>query len=783
MNRRVALSIHLAAGGFAALTLPASASSARTQDGSRNRSISQPAMPLDQALRRIADAWDKPLDIDADATKDLTARPVVDARNMRDAVRQATRGLGVVVTVDDDGIAAQDDIVVTAQRDEAETNVMVRGDTTSSRLGQSLRNQPRNTQVISAKLLEEQQALTLSEALANAGGVVVNGATVQGGVGYSVRGFSSNGSVNGLPSTSSSSFAAGSSQPLANIERIEVLKGPDAILLGGDNLGGTINIVTKKPSAEERLYVSFDTGSFGLARGTIDANRALTDDKRVSARIIASAATASRNFGGYRGNQDYLFAPSLRFKNGVTDLILSATIGSQVFGAVPYAAMNQTTREPYDVARDRPLIGGKDQGYRMGVTQFNAEFKQKLTDWVTVVLRGQHQDSTFELRQYSPFTPPTAAGIVVLSASGVTQQSNTDALDGFARFNVRTGPFKHTVVAGFTYIDGHVTADNAVNGSMFQYNFLTPTAALPLRPLATNFTFGNSTAREQRGRYGQYLLDFWKVHLLAGFRRNSGDLTTNVARIAPTGTTIVTTETKLSGVTTPNYGAVVDVTDNLSVFGTLAYGFLPTLVPDRFGNRLPDVRSRNAETGIKWDLFDKAVYFTGSWFSIRQSNILIADPVAPRFQIAVPGQLGRGIDINVSGTPLPGLTITGAFTRTKYQYLTPSATLGNVVFAQPRDVYNVYGSYTRPIAPDIKAGLGAGVSGRSRAAVDRRGLYYIPPAVQVALNGFLTVGDLNITAGIRNLFDRRNYGTTNAVSYIPLGEPRSWRLSVGYRFF
>ena len=138
-----------------------------------------------------------------------------------------------------------------------------------------------------------------------------------------------------------------------------MLKGPDAILLGGDNLGGTINIVTKKPNAEERLYASMDTGSFGLVRGTIDANRALTDDNRLSARIIATAATADRNFGGYRGNEDYLFAPSLRYKNATTDVIVSGVAGTQYFGMVPYTVLNKATKKPFDVAWDRPLLGGR----------------------------------------------------------------------------------------------------------------------------------------------------------------------------------------------------------------------------------------------------------------------------------------------------------------------------------------------------------------------------------------------------------------------------------------
>ncbi|MFV3460595.1 hypothetical protein ACNJEG_21115, partial [Mycobacterium tuberculosis] len=102
----------------------------------------------------------------------LTAASVSDARDAMAAVRQATRGMRLAVSREaDGGILIVNDILVVAHRDEAETSVMVRGATSSSRTGESLRDQPRNVQVLSAKLLGEQQAQSLPDALRNAGGV------------------------------------------------------------------------------------------------------------------------------------------------------------------------------------------------------------------------------------------------------------------------------------------------------------------------------------------------------------------------------------------------------------------------------------------------------------------------------------------------------------------------------------------------------------------------------------------------------------------------------------
>ncbi|USU04332.1 TonB-dependent receptor [Sphingomonadaceae bacterium OTU29LAMAA1] len=770
MNYRVSPLVHAAA---IALTSSAAAFASPGVVQAQTAALSLPAMPLDQALQRITSWSGQSLNIDPDAVRTLTSKPVVDAKSAEDAVRQATDGLPIARQRGDDGsLTIANDIVVIASRDEAETNVLVRGATTSSRLGQSLRDQARNTQVISSKLLEQQQARTLSEALANAGGVTVNATTIQSGVSYTIRGFSSNGSVNGLPTPSGSSFAAGTSQPMANIERLEVLKGPDAILLGGDNLGGTVNIVTKRPSADERLYVSAETGSFGMVRGTVDANRAISADKRWSARIVATAATASRNFGGYRGNEDYLFAPSLRFKNGDTDAVVSATIGNQIFGSVPYAIINPATKRPFALPTGRPVIGPKNQFVQIEATQFSGEVTQNVTDWLTVVVRGQHQETSFGLTQYSPFVLLAPTGLLLVSSQGVRQKSNVDAIDAYARATFQTGPLSHKIVAGHSRMYENIVAQNGQNGGFRPYNLFT--GAPPLPTLASVYSFSNALDNERMGYYAQYLLGFGRLHLLAGVRHNRTRIRSEVFRAGKTD--------DRSNATTPNYGAVVDVTKTLSVFGTLAYGFLPTFNLDRAGNRLPDVKTRNAEAGIKWDLFGERALLNASWFNIRESNRIVSDPTNQQFQIALPGQQGRGIDINLSGEPLRGLSVVAAYTRTNYRYLRPVATLGNIVNGQPRDVYSLYTSYRQTLAPEVTAGLGAGVSGRSRSAIDRSGILYVPASVQADLNAFATAGKFDINLGVRNLFDRNNLLPTIASSFVPIGEPRNWRLTVGYKF-
>lgn len=202
-------------------------------------------MPLSQALERITSATGRQISADPDAVAGKTSAPVNGATSAEEAVRRATSGLRVAVYANGDRVVVANDIAVTARRDEAKTNVLVRSATTSTRTGLSLRDQPRNAQVLSARLIAEQQSQTLADTLRNAGGVSMNNGTTQGGATFGVRGYSGASSItNGLNTNGN---GTGASQPLVNIER-------DALLAGVSNLGGTFNIVTKKPSADTLIY-------------------------------------------------------------------------------------------------------------------------------------------------------------------------------------------------------------------------------------------------------------------------------------------------------------------------------------------------------------------------------------------------------------------------------------------------------------------------------------------------------------------------------------------------
>ena len=732
----------------------------------QSTAISVPSKPLADALADISAQSGVPIDMDPDAVKSRRSQAVRGARTAEEAARKATQGSDLQVDTRDGRIQVYNDILVIARRDDAETGYLVRDTSTSSRTGQSLRDQPRTAQIISAKLMQEQQAQSVFEALRNVGGVTVNTATVQGGVTYAVRGFSTSGLTNGMPT----GVAGASTQPVANVERVEVLKGPDAILAGMRNMGGAVNIVTKKPSAEAFVEATAEAGSFGQYRVTGDASGAINAGRTLSARLIVSVNEADRNWGSFTGLRDNVVAPSLRFKNATTDIIAGVSFGDQFTPSSPYSLVNPDTNEPFAIDLDKPLWGQRNQGARTETTQAYVDVTQKVTDWLTVVARGQHQDLVMDIASYGPFAVFSGDGTVLLNGGHSRTTVLSDTVDGFGRFEFDTGPLRHMIVAGATYIESSSIASSASKGFMAPYNLFT--SSPPPLPVVDQRDY--DIRSYQTGYYGQYLLKFWKVSLVAGVRSN--DAATKIrffSNRAPYSDD--------RGSSTPNFGAVVDVLKNVSVYGTLVYGYTPTTTLDFSRNLLPNVRTRNAETGVKIDLFRSQLLFQGSYFKLYQSTALVPDPQHPGYLIAAPGLQSEGIDLSIIGQVTPDWMISGSYVNAKPEVLTFSR-FGNTVQGQPRETVSLYSSYRRKLTDEVKAGIGAGAYGRSRSAVTRTGSYWVPAALQVDLNGFLNWRQFDLNIGVRNLFDRRNYGISFNTTYLPINETRNVRATLSYRF-
>ncbi len=745
-------------------------SSAHAQTPAQPTAISLPAMPMGDALDYIAKASGTEIRYDPAMVARLRAKPVRNAANASAAVAAAIGKLPLDFKVDEQGTIVLEqigDIVVRARRDEAETSVLVKQTSTSSRTGQSLREQARNAQVISAKLIADQQAQSLNESLASAVGVVVNNTNLQAGASYSIRGYDAGVLVNGL--------TAGAAPSIANIERIEVLKGPDAVLGGADNQGGVLNIVMKKPSADAFGSVRLETGSFGQKRGTLDVNHPVAWDGKLSARLILLGSDANRNFGGYRGDEDFLIAPSLRFKNARTDVVLSGSISRTITGLAPFAPFNPLTGTAFDLPVDTPLFS-PDQYLRAKTRVITLDVTQQATDWMTLVFRGQLSDTTLDIHAYTPMALlDPSIGLMLLSNAENRQHSVSRGVDTYARFKFETWGIHHKMLAGFNYGRNKNDGFGASKEEVFPFVFLGQSE--PIAPLTPVDSLAFDQSAVNKGVYFQEVAEYGKLHVNAGLRQNWYDVATNnYFRGSPT-------QRETAKALTPNFGLVFDIMKNVSLWGTYVKGFRPVFLT-RFsdGAQLPNQVNWNKEAGVKIDLFNNRALLTVSYFDARQSIRIIGDQQHPGYGIARGGQKATGIDASISGQILPGWDLQAGYTGTSYKQLLEQGEAQPGLFGQPAKKVTLYTAYRRTIADRTNAGLGVGVYAQDGVRVMGYEDARTPSSVEVNANAFLSRGPLDLNVGVRNLLDRRNLDATAVNTYLPYKLPRTWRLTLGYKF-
>lgn len=195
------------------------------------------------------------------------------------------------------------ELVVTGEQD----GYNVPDSSTATRTDTPLRDIPQSIQVIPQQVIKDQQITRISDATRNVSGV--SPLSGYGGFSddYTIRGFTNSNLLrNGF--TTSNFFTYG-----ANVERVEVLKGPSSVLYGQVEPGGVINFVTKQPLGSPYYAADLTVGSFSFYRGAIDLSGPLTDDKKLLYRLNV-AYENSGSFRDFYHQEIFSVSPVITYK-------------------------------------------------------------------------------------------------------------------------------------------------------------------------------------------------------------------------------------------------------------------------------------------------------------------------------------------------------------------------------------------------------------------------------------------------------------------------------------
>lgn len=202
-----------------------------------------------------------------------------------------------------------------------EVKVIDKRSPADSRTGVPLKDLPQSIQVVPREVIEEQKAYTLDEVLKNVSGVAIGGSRGFNEV-FLIRGFRrGEGSVvlrDEFPQATDdlSPFAE-----LANIEQVEVHKGPASFLHGRFEPGGIINLVTKKPLPKPFYNARLDIGSYDFYRPAFDITGPLNDPGNLLYRLNGVYENAS-SFRDFVDSERGFLAPALTWKPGARSEVI-----------------------------------------------------------------------------------------------------------------------------------------------------------------------------------------------------------------------------------------------------------------------------------------------------------------------------------------------------------------------------------------------------------------------------------------------------------------------------
>jgi len=576
---------------------------------------------------------------------------------------------------------------------------------TATRTDTPLDEIPQSIQVIPREVLEDQQVIRLNDALRNASGVVSNSLD-QRGQRFIIRGFSSSSILrDGFRQTNGSSGNAGF-QELANIEQIEVLKGPAAILAGNVEPGGAINLVTEKPLSEPFYELGLRAGNRELIEPSIDISGPLTEDGQLLYRLNALYRNEDYHRDFDVPVERFFIAPVLSWAiSDRTDLTVELEYSDENrpadFGGIP-AIGDRVADVPFDRITGEPDDDAANEFLRLGY-----QFEHRFSDSWKV--RNSFRFISFDNDFVSNvvFRTNEATGDLFRVWVQNAQPSDSYELQTNVVGEFATGSIEHTLLAG---VDLYRQDSESRRRFDFNrqplFNIFDPVYGVP-RP--DSFDEAPPLASKSRtDNLGLYIQDQIELSdnlfLLAGLRFDAVSQETERFDIN-------TDAEQNDDAFTPRVGLVYKPADDVSLYTSYSTSFSPNSGTNRDGDILEPEKGQQFEVGVRAELLGDRLLANLALFNITKQNVATADPNSlpgQNFVVATGEQRSQGIELDIIGELLPGWDIVANYAYTDADITEDNNGLeDNRLFGVPEHNVNLWTNYD--IQEGDLAGLGFGI--------------------------------------------------------------------------
>lgn len=670
-----------------------------------------------------------------------------------------------------EGDTQLDEVTVSASRlmDESQAS-------TGTKTGTALIETPMAISVISEERIEALNLANVADVLKYVAGAQDNTNVWEHSDGYNIRGFDQSAYIllDGQLRNDPGWWAA--SEPFA-LERIEIIKGPAAVLYGQSPPGGMVAMTSKRPSASARNALDVTVGSFNERAVSLDLNQALNDAGTVRGRLVVSYLSEGDQVETVNFDRQ-LVQPVLRW---------------QVSENTDFTLISWYQQDTDDYNSGVPAAGTLLPGIQ-GWLDFETYLGEPeledtyITKQAAVGYEFNHRfGDAWSLKQNFRHFRVDVTGTDVLYSNGLQQDGRTlnRAIADFGEHvrnwqvdtnllgQLRTGIVEHTVLMGLDY--GHY--DWRYDGDFGEFSSIDI-----FEPVYGGSVVGERIPwvyRSEPRQVAAYVQEQAKIAghlvLLAGGRYDRAK-----NRDFDGETAVASSDSKFSG----RVGALYLFESGFAPYLSYGTSFLPVTGTDVSGRSFVPETGRQVEVGAKYEARSGVLTGTFAAFDIVRGNMLTRDPVYPAFQVQNGEQRHRGVELEITARPTKGLRVDAAFTWLDAEVIRSfdPGIQGN----RPNDVSKVSGSmwvsYDAP-AEWLKGwGFDIGANYRGSSFGDPENTLRQPAYTRWDAGLRYAFGGWKVALNGTNLGGKEYVSSCWTTDYCARNEPRLVSLATSYRW-
>ena len=564
-----------------------------------------------------------------------------------------------------------------------------------------------------------------------------------------------------------------------NLESVEIVRGPNALVFGRGGGGGLINRVTKEASFTPSREFSLQGGSHGNVRATGDFNQPLNDEFAIRVNGLAERSGSFRDFVD---SNRFGIAPTLTYSPSEKTRF---TVSYEYFRDRRTADRGITSFQgrPADVPISTFYGNPDDSHVKADVNLVSGTFERQFS---SLILRNRTLFGDYD-RFYQNYVPgvANAAGtrVTLTAYNNATNRKNffnqTDLI-----YNVETGSLKHTILGGVEL--GNQRTTNFRNTGFFnnattsiQVAFDDPTISTPVTYRQSATDSDNNLRLNLASAYVQDQVELSRYVLVVGglrfdyfdlkyFNHRNGDEFRRIDQLV-----------------SPRLGIVVKPVAQLSMYGSYSVSYLPSS-GDQFSSltnitlQMKPEKFENYEVGVKWDIRPN-ISFTWALYRLDRTNTRSTDPNDPTRIIQTGSQRTNGFEVGVNGNLTHRWSVTGgyAYQDAFISSATATALAGKQVAQVPHHSFTVWNKYQ--FLRRMSAGLGIISRSDVFAALDNT--VVLPSYTRADAAVFYTFNETwRLQANVENLFNTRYYLNADNNTNITPGSPRAVKIGLIARF-